>query len=98
MRRILGIIMLKVKNEKIKNKEVYKRFRNSESFEEIWRRRQLLFLGRIVRLDNNKYPPMLITAICEGKQCCGRPFRTICDTMVEGIRTIVPDVDSRDNV
>jgi len=41
---------------------------------------------------------MLITAICESKRGCGRPFCTIRDAMVEGIRTIVPEVDSRGDV
>ena len=41
---------------------------------------------------------MLITATCESKRGCGRPFRTIQGVMVEGIRTIVPEVDGRGDV
>jgi len=62
MRRILGISMMQVKEDEIKNEETRKRFMNSEGFADIWRCRQMLFLGRITRLNIYKYPFILLTA------------------------------------
>ena len=41
---------------------------------------------------------MLITAICKDKRARRRLFRTIQDVIVEGIRTIVTNVDGRGDI
>ena len=54
IRRMLGISMMQVKEQEIKNEEVRRRFGNIECMTGTWRRRQLLFIGRIVRLGHKK--------------------------------------------
>ena len=91
--RILGILMLRVKDKKIKNK-MRKRFINSKLLKSVQRQRQLLLLGRITQLDSNKHLLTSIAAACS--KCCHRmQFHTIQGMLVENICTIAPDVDSR---
>ena len=62
---------------------------------DVWRRRQLLFVGRIVRLSRKFYPPMILTTSACGKILRGRPLRASKDILVENIRAIVPEFDYR---
>ena len=55
-RRILGITMGRVKEEEITNEDVRGRFGNIEPMRDTWRKRQLLFIGRIVRLKEGTHP------------------------------------------
>ena len=97
MRRILGISMIQVKEDEIKNEETRKRFMNSKSFADIWRRKQMLFLGRITRLNICKYPFILLTASVYGKRSRGRPFWMVRDVFVDGIQSLMPNADEQGN-
>ena len=88
IRRTLGISMMQVKEQEIKNEEVRRRFGNIECMTNIWRRRQLLFIGRIVRLGYKKYPLILLTSTVDGKRGRGRPSRTIRDEFVDNLISI----------
>jgi len=93
--RILGISMQRVMDERIRNEKVRKKFGGIASFTEIWQLRQLLFLGRIVRLKE-KYPPILLTATVDGsKRSRGRLFRTIRDAFIDNLMMIIPNIDKR---
>ena len=74
IRRILGITMGRVKEEEITNSEIRRRFGNIESLSVTCRKRQLLFIDRIVRLERKSYPLLLLTATVNGKRSRVRPF------------------------
>ena len=38
-----------------------------EKIEDVWRARQLLFISRIARMDDEKRPPIFITSAADGK-------------------------------
>ena len=71
-----------VKEEEITNKEARRRFGGCVTIKEVWKQRQLLFSGRLARLDKRKNPPTLLTNSMEGKILRGRPFRTIRDALL----------------
>ena len=54
--------MGRAKKEEITNEDVRGRFGNIEPMRDTWRKRQLLFIGRIVRLKEGTCPPMRLTA------------------------------------
>ena len=95
MRRILGISIKYVMEEEIKNAKVREWFGDAVKIEDVWRRRQLLFIGRIVRLDTSKYLPRILTSINAGKRCRGRPFRTIRDAFVDNLSSVILNLDKR---
>ena len=98
IRRILGITMGRVKDEEITNSEIRRRFGGIEALSVTWRKRQLLFIGRIVRLDRNSYPPLLLTATVDGNRSRGRPFRTVKDAFVDNLTSVFPRLDRRGKV
>ena len=59
--------MGQVKEEEIINKEVQQRFGCIDFITNIWRRRQLLFIECIVRLDEGMYPLILLMATVKGR-------------------------------
>ena len=50
--RIMGIPMKRLTEEEITNATIRELFNNAEKMTSMWRRPQLMFLGRIVRLGN----------------------------------------------
>ena len=78
MRRILGVTMLQVKEDRTTNDEIRSRFNNTPKVEEIWRNRQLLFLGSIARMNKNSCSKKLFSAMHEGRSIV-KPFRTTRD-------------------
>ena len=64
IRRILGIRILQVKEERITNESVRTRFMQIPSLADQLAKRQLTFLGRIVRNRDDQLPTKLITAWC----------------------------------
>ena len=67
IRIILGIRMSAVKEEKITNEEVRRRFGEINSIT-VWKERILLFVRRIVRLKKDRCAPTLLTASADGKK------------------------------
>ena len=51
-----------------------------------------------MRLEGSKYPLQLITATNAGSRCKGRPFPTIRDAFIDGLNTIIPGIDGRENI
>ena len=95
IRRILGIIMRRVKDEEIINSEIRHRFGNIEPLYDTWRKRQLLFIGRIVRLKKELYPPLLLIVTVDGKRSRGRLFWMIKDAFIDSLLSIFPNLDCR---
>ena len=46
---------MRVKDEEISNEEVRRRFSTIEKMEDVWRTRQLLLIGHIVRIEDKKF-------------------------------------------
>ena len=76
IRRILGISWDNVRNEKSSNLQVRKRFNNIKNVELQISKRRLTFLGKIIRMSNDKIPARLLSAVCQGKRPLGRPNTT----------------------
>ena len=67
IRSILGITMTKVKEERIRNEEVRERFLTSPPSKTKFAKRQLTFIGKVVRNSDQKLPTKLLTASCNHK-------------------------------
>ena len=52
-----------------------KRFNNIKSVELQIAKRRLTFLGKIIRMTNDKMPARLLSAVWQGKRPLGRPFK-----------------------
>ena len=87
-----------MKEEKITNEEVSRRFGKINNITSAWRERKILFIGRIVRLKKDICPPILLTASVNGKRRQGCRFRIIHVSFVENTTTIMPEVDARGRV
>ena len=68
VRRILGITMTEVKEERIRNAEVRERFFNIPTIQNQIAKRQLTFIGKVVRNSDQQLPTKLLTAWCNQKQ------------------------------
>ena len=60
-----------------------------------WRRRQLLLMGREIRLDNSEFLPQSLTETTEGERCRGRPFRAAYSSFVHELKLIIMSIDKR---
>ena len=85
IRSILGISSDNVRDEKITNVQVRKRFHNIKNIELQITKRRLTFLGKIIRMPNDKIPARLLSAVCEGKRPIGRPNITTRHSMLKDI-------------
>ena len=68
--------MLKVMEDKTNNDEIRHRLNNNQKIEDIWNNRQLLFLGRVARIDKNSCPRKLLSTTCERRRSMCRRLRT----------------------
>ena len=77
IRRILGISMQQVQDERLKNETVRKRFFNIPSTREVIAIRQSSFIGKILRHPNPTHPPkQLLPAWVNNKRPVGPPITT----------------------
>ena len=76
IRRILGISWDNARNEKISNLQVRKRFNNIKNVELQISKRRLTFLGKIIRMNNDKIPVRLLSTVYQGKRPLGRSNTT----------------------
>ena len=93
IRRILDISWDNVRDKNITNVQVRKRFHNIKNVELEIAKIRLIFLGKIIRMPNNKIPARLLSAVCECKRPIGRPNITTRHSMLKDIEKIIPDVD-----
>ena len=84
-----------MRDEKISNVLVKKRFNNIKIAELQIAKRRLTFLGKIIRIPNNKIPARLLSAVCQGKRPLGRPNTTTRHSMLKDIGKIIPEVDNK---
>ena len=71
VRRILGIKMAEVKEERIRNAEVRGRFFNIPTIQNQIAKRQLTFIGKVVHNSDLQLPTKLLTAWCNQKKKLG---------------------------
>ena len=72
IRRILGINWNSMREDKISNIQLKKRFNNIKNDELQIARRKLTFLGKIIRISRDKIPARLLCAVCHGKRPLGK--------------------------
>ena len=98
IRYMLGISMGQMKDEEVKSTELVRSFDCIESATNAWRRRQLLFFNKIAWLDNIKCPQRTLTEEVEGKRRRGMTHRTLRDSIVEILATIIYDLSRKGRV
>ena len=94
IRRILGISWDNMRDENISNQQVRKKFNNIKSVELQIAKRRLTFLGKIIRMTNDKIPARLLSAVCQGKRPLGRPNTTTRYSILKDIKKLIPEVDN----
>ena len=72
VRIILGITMTEVKEERIRNAELRERFFKIPTIQNQIAKRQLTFIGKVVRNSDQQLPTKLLTAWCNHKRRRGR--------------------------
>ena len=87
IRRILNISMSRVKEERISNFRLRKKFRADRSLSEAWRFHLLKFVGRTVRQDDNALSKLFLAAHIDGPLLRGRPFRKNKDLILDYLFT-----------
>ena len=85
---IIGISWDNVKEENIFNVQVRKRFNSIKNVELQIAKRRLTFLGKIIRMPNNKTPARLLSSVCQGKRPLGIPSTTTRHSMLKDIEKI----------
>ena len=83
-----------MREENISNVQVRKRFNNIKSAELQIVKRRLSFLGKIIRIPNDKIPARLLSAVCQGKRPLRRPNTTTSNSMLKDIGKIIPEKDN----
>ena len=92
IRRILHINMIQVKDERLKNEELRKRFGNIPSLSVLWRQRLLKFIGRAARQKSSSLSHRTLSLHIDGLRPRGRPYRTCKDATVEALRQLIPSI------
>ena len=68
IRKILGITITQVTDERITNESVRTRFFNIPTIRNQIAQRQLTFIGKVVRNKDDQIPTQLLTAWCDNKR------------------------------
>ena len=90
VRRILVIKMTEVKEERIRNAEVTERFFNTPNIQNQIAKRQLTFIGKVVRNLDLQLPTKLLTAWCNHKQKRGGVLHSNRKYILQNIALILP--------
>jgi Reverse transcriptase (RNA-dependent DNA polymerase) len=93
IRKILNINMHEVEQYRITNQEIRKKFQNSYCILDIISKRQLLWLGKIARMDPLlRLPRKLVAAWTNSKRKVGRPQITYKNTYESVLNMILPQL------
>ena len=98
IRSILGINMHQVKEERIKNEKVREMFLGIRPIEDLIVERQLRWIGKMARMEDNRLPKQLMIAWCAHPRPRGRPQQTIRNCHVQAIQRILPTVSDNAHV
>ena len=77
-------------DDKITNESVQKRFFNTPKIRHQLARRQLTFIGKVVRSSEDQITTQLLTAWCDNKHKQGAPLQNNKKNLAQNIRLIVP--------
>ena len=91
IRKILGISMLNVEALRITNEMVRKEFNNITTMENMIKKRQIIWIGKLARLPENRLPRQLLSAWVQNPRKRGKPQLTLRNAMAKAIETIIPD-------
>ena len=92
IRRILGITITQVIDEHITNDSVRMRFCRIPSLQNQIAKRQLTFIGKVVRNSDDQIPTRLLTAWCNHPRRRGAPLQSNKKSLVRNLQLIVPSV------
>ena len=90
IRKILRIGIMQVKEEQITSTTIRCWFYNISTVRHEIARRQLTFLGKIVRNSDSQLPAQLLTAWCDHKRKRGGVFQNNTKSIAQNIRLIIP--------
>ena len=95
IRRILKINMKQVKEERITNEEIRKRFHNIHKLEDYITRRSLTYLGKTIRTEGDaKLQKCCITAFCHSPKMAGGQQKNHRDLFVKHIKKVLPNTSN----
>ena len=80
-------------DEKITNESVRKRFVNIPTIRYQLAKRQLTFIGKVVRNSEDQIPTQLLTEWCDNKHKPGAPLQNSKKNLVQNIRLIGPGME-----
>ena len=90
VRKILKITITMVMDEKITFQSLRKQFFNIPTIRNQIAKRQLTFIGEVVRNSEYQIPTKLLTAWCDNKRKQGAPLQNNKKNLTHNIRLIVP--------
>ena len=91
IRRILGITITQVQDERIKNESIRKTFYNIPDIRAQIAIRQMSFLGKIVRGPNHHPPKLLLPAWCNHPRLPGGVLTTNKKSLVKSLQLLLPE-------
>jgi hypothetical protein len=92
IRRILGISRQRVRDEKITNSPVRKKFMNIPKMMNTVKRRVLSYIGKVVREEKEEsLHKSFLNAYCHSPRHVGGQQKSHRDLFIECVRTILPD-------
>jgi hypothetical protein len=95
IRRILGINRQRVRDEKITNSAVRKKFLNMPIMMNIVKRRVMKYIGKVFREEKEKaLHKSFLTAYCHSPRHVGGQQKSHRDLFIECVRTILSDTPS----
>ena len=90
IRRIIGISIIQVKEEKISNNKIRKLFYNIPDAGSLIAMKTLNFIGKIVRREDSFYPKQLLTAWVNNKRKPGGVLTTNRKSIVNALERLYP--------
>ena len=90
IRRILRIDMYMVQNEKITNVQIKTMFYNTPSINKIIKARQLKWLGKIAKMENDRMPRKLLASWIKNPRKPGRPQLNIRNSFAKALSEFFP--------
>jgi hypothetical protein len=93
LRSILGFNMHHVEKHHIKNETIRKWMCNAPDIIDVAHRRQLQWIGKVVRMDESRAPPRLMMAWTTNPRKPGRPQNTYRNSYAQAINQILPECD-----
>ena len=87
---ILGITMFQVQERRITNEQILKQFHDIPDIVTLTKRRQLQYLGKVVRKPMSHLPPQLLSCHIQRPRERGRPQTTTWKTYIDLLREVFP--------